>query len=229
MKRHSPAALCLTALALLTQTSSGSLINGDFETPEVDFQFYGTGAGPTPWTIGTAMYLIDQTDSSGGSNDLAQSGSQYMMYAGNTSGLAQLSQSISGLSLGVTYTVSYYVSAIAFRTFGQTVWGSYSVAGSMGGGSNLYNASLPDPGVDNIVGAGSVGSPWVQRSFQFTAASTSEILTFDFTGHNGIATSGSYPAIDNVTLVPEPSSILLGTFGLVALVARRRRSPLKAQ
>jgi hypothetical protein len=208
----------------LTRANAATIVNGDFENPDVTFQYYPAGPGPSPWTVGTAMYLIDSISSNGGPNDVAESGSQYMEYAGSP-GSSQLSQVLTGMTVGVNYAVSYYVSAAAFRTFSQTVFGAFGVAGTLSGGSDSYTSSLPDPGENNTIDVGTVNSPWVQRSFQFTALSASDTLTFTFTGHSSITGEGSYPAIDsvNLTVVPEPSMVLLSVMGMVALSLRRAR------
>jgi hypothetical protein len=66
-------------------------------------------------------------------------------------------------------------------------------------------------------------SPWTQETMYFTATSSSAVLSFLAVG------TGDPPTImlDGVTLagVPEPSTwaMLLGGFGLIGLLQRRRR------
>ncbi len=188
------------------------------------FQYYPAGPGPSPWTVGTAMYLIDISSFNGGPNDIAESGTQYMEYAGSP-GSSQLSQELTGMTVGINYVVSYYVSASAFRTFSQTVYGAFGITGTLSGGSDSYTSSLPDPGENNTIDVGTIDSPWVQRSFQFTASSSSDTLTFTFTGHSSLTGIGSYPAIDsvNLTAIPEPSMIFLSAIWIAALSSRRSR------
>jgi hypothetical protein len=225
MKSHILVIVCTISVLALRQANGAIIVNGDFENPDVTFQYYPDGPGPSPWTVGTAMYLVDSSSSNGGPNDVAESGSQYMEYAGNGRGNSQLSQVLNGLTVGGLYTVSYYVSASAFRTFSQTVYGAFGITGTLGGGSNTYTSSLPDPGEDNTIDVGTVDSPWVHRSFQFTASTGTDTLMFTFTGHSSSPGSGSYPAIDSVTLtaIPEPSVVFLSVMGVVALSLRRAR------
>lgn len=156
--------------------------------------------------IGGAFSMVAGTSSPDGGNLFAAT-SQV-----GSSGRQQLSQTITGLTAGNEYTLSFYEGLGQRLGYTGTASGFWDVTF----GSETYTS----PTVNNLSG-GFTG--WTQRSTTFTASSASQLLMFVFTG----SPSGSFPVgvLDgvHVALVPEPSSCVLMSVGTAFALTRRRR------
>lgn len=144
-----------------------------------------------------------------------------------TSGRQQLSQTITGLTAGNEYTLSFYEGLGQRSGYTGTASGFWDVTF----GSETYTS----PTVNNLSG-GFTG--WTQRSTTFTASSASQLLMFVFTG----SPSGSFPvgALDGVWLgegspapVPEIDPASFGSalalvVGALGILERRARKLLVA-
>ena len=136
----------------------------------------------------------------------------------NGSYVERFGQVISGLSVGQTYTVSWFAGNFGLNQTSGTSPIQYL-------GSNAINVMLD--GVSIGQGATLSLSPnWLSQSLTFTAASASQQLSFRladatkaYLSIDGIAvvTGGTPPA------VPEPSTWLLMGVGLAGLVLAQRR------
>ena len=248
-------------LVLAASCRAQMLTNTSFEAPAVGaLTDYGAGSGPTGWTVTTGT----MAQGSGGQfpsapfnnagDGTAEDGNQlFALPAGTITGMfvtqynlpapSTFTQTVLNLQVGTVYTVSYYVSALAFgqtNDFGNVEPGddgSYTVTGSAGGVTNTYTNSLvpPSTGILNgyTYGFGTTNSPWVQQTFQFTATTTSTLLSFSLqdnnSGANTSSGTGSEPGIDNVTVsapAPEPGTwamLALGGAGLLGMARRRER------
>lgn len=130
---------------------------------------------------------------------------------------AALSQSISGLTVGGVYTLTFdYALAQQFITDAANTNNYWAV--TLGG--QTQNTSLL-----SIEGGGFSG--WKTSTMTFTATTGTELLSFLASA----TASGAPPfmLLDNVSLaaaVPEPSTwaMMLGGVGLMGFVARRRRA-----
>ena len=171
--------------------------------------------------IGGAFSMVAGTGSPDGGNLFAAT-SQV-----GSSGRQQLSQTISGLTAGNEYTLSFY-EGLGQRT-GYT--GATSGFWDVTFGSETYTS----PTVNNPSG-GFTG--WTQRSTTFTASSASQLLMFVFTG----SSLSSFPvgALDGVWLgepspapVPEIDPASFGSalalvVGALGILERRARKLLVA-
>lgn len=116
-----------------------------------------------------------------------------------------LSTSISGLTIGDSYTVYF------------------DARQRSGGGGNfdvVVDTTVPTGGFDITP----TSTAWAQQSITFTANATSHMLqiaNYDYATNTATAT-GAGLMVDNFSVVPEPSAALLGGLGLMALLRRRR-------
>lgn len=126
-------------------------------------------------------------------------------------------QTISGLTIGQTYNLSfYYAAAQQFGFDGETTEGWHVTFGSQTFDTTTIN--LPNHGF----------SGWSLATTTFTASATSQVLSFLATG----GPSGSQPPfslLDGVSLtggVPEPAAwaLMIMGFGGIGVAVRRRRA-----
>lgn len=190
------------------------IVNGSFET--------GTAISPAPFQT---LNATDSTSIAGwtvtsgsidyiGSYWTAQDGGRSLDMNGLTAG--SISQTITGLTVGQGYKVSFWLAGNPDRQDLGTIktLGVTASAGSDTFTFDVLGSSLPTLN-------------WVLKSFFFTATDTSADLTF------ASLTGGSFPAfgaaLDNVSLseTPLPPALILfgsALAGLGLLGRRRRRS-----
>lgn len=133
-----------------------------------------------------------------------------------------VSQTISGLTVGQTYTLTFYQAASTVFDHTET----YSTPWNVTFGNSTQSSPLMS------MPASVLHTEWEQVSMNFVATDTSQVLSF-----LGYGTPNGMPqviiaALDGVSLtvaaVPEPStlSMMLAAFGLAAalMTSRRRRA-----
>jgi hypothetical protein len=245
MKMKIVAALIAFAACAFGQARADQInlvTNGDFEQSSYsNNNQFGTGyggQGVTGWTGGNGyqLYFFSGTASTNSANSQYDSGYNtgsekfYTMppsiAGGNfvaldgdqTNGVqGSISQSISGLTIGKQYLVSFD-------------WATGQLQSRTGATTNSIQVTFGNQSFTTpIISTPSQGStPWLAQSFLFTATSTSQTLTFLSAG----TPTGLPPmvALDGVSVVaaPEPASLGVMTSGLMLLGFFYRRRQQKA-
>ena len=188
--------LVALAAALGPIASHGAAItNGSFETASL------SGWGGTATTDGHGYNPLGTLYGSG------MDGTHWMWLGGYEIGRT-LNQSITGLTSGNSYRVSF-IMASEYTRFDQL---NVSIDG---GAKTLFTA---DPTI-------TIWNNWQKKTYDFVAAGTSSMLEFSSVGLN----QGGYDVgLDNVRIedlgasVPEPASLALVAISLFGLAASRR-------
>jgi hypothetical protein len=200
----------------------------------------GYGANLTNWTTtSNYSFLLNASQANSGFYNGITTASTYTLYTGPSSGTPQqismyptitaspvggsfiaqdadfmtgtLSQSISGLTVGHTYAVSFYQALAQQSGFTGATSSQWVV--SLGGQTD-YSTQMNDSS------QGFTG--WSYVTDYFTATSTTESLGFTANG------SGAPPMalLDGVSMVdtPEPASWTLMMVGLIGIVGARRQA-----
>lgn len=201
----------LLALALGLVAAAGAqaatIQNGSFESPAVGGGFTSYGAGSTAltgWTIGGAG--VDHINGYW----LASDGQLSLDMSGP--GAGSISQTVSSLIAGRTYTVTF------------------DMSGNPDGGNAVKDMQVSAAGASqdyafdtSVIASRTTDMMWQTMSFDFVATAGSETLTF-----SSLETNAWGPALDNVgiSLAPVPlpagAALLIGTLGGLGALRRRR-------
>ncbi len=229
------------AACAVPEIASANLVqNGGFESSSYSQStaFFGMSTPATGWTSLGSFVLYctagagttcDETSVLGGAalagpangtmNGLGPSpdGGAYMGFDSDPSFQGNFYQTISGLTVGKDYTLSFYMAgAQEYYYFDQPT--TTSITASLGAES--YTTPIINTPTQGF-------SPWNLYSTTFTATDTSEVLNFLATG--GPSGQPPYALLDGVSLVeagvPEASTwaMILGGFAGMGLWARSRR------
>ena len=194
-------------LSAAQMASAATIVNGSFEDPDVTDPFATFTAGSTAitgWTVGFGS--VDVVDTLW----IAQDGNQAVDLDGSAVG--SIFQTITDLIVGTSYTISFYMSG---NPDGPPPVKTMDV--SVGANTAGYSFDMANGNAETGV--------WELNTFTFTAAATSEVLTFAST------TGGNFygAALDNVSIapsvspVPRPAGGLMLIGGLAGLAALRRK------
>jgi hypothetical protein len=222
--------------AMLPSAVYGQLVqNGGFESTTSGNGQLGYNTSATDWTVSggyTFVYSPGTADTSGANgqygnvslwgpgngapNGLTTSpdGGNFIAQDGDFQ-QAPISQTITGLTAGGSYIVSFYWAAAQQEGFG----GSTSDQWQVSLGSQTDNTAS--------VGIGSEGfSGWIKQDLKFTATSNTETLSFLANGPGG---APPFALLDGVKMqsVPGPesaASMVLGVLGFGMFARRRARS-----
>ena len=225
-------ACLLVALACPAMAQTNFITNGNFAVTGTTTSFqFGTYNSYTPpatlagWastgynfvflpgstaaddTYGTANVSLYTSPTSPLGGDFMAADSDY--------GTEPVTQTISGMTVGATYAISFAWAGAQQTGFTGATVDTWTVS--------LGSQSYTTPQV-NVVSGGFSG--WMNQSYDFTATSSSETLSFLAAGSPAVP---PFALLANVTMfaVPEPGGIAIMVTGLGGLIglARRRRSP----
>lgn len=202
--------LAALALALAAGTAQAATVaNGSFEDPGTflgQYQTINTGGTIGAWTVDQGSVDLIRTYWQAGA------GSYSLDMAGN--GPAVISQTLSGLTAGGLYSLSFL----------------FSGNPDVGGGARKMDALIDGLTVGSVVfDTNAVGNTlsamgWVQATFTFVAPGASVVLGFSSL-NNGTGPWG--PALDAVSVaavpVPAAAPLLLLALGGLGMMARKRR------
>ena len=179
-----------------------TVLNGSFESPDISG---GTASnGGAFWTASSpSVYLVDNVTGLG----LTPYGSQFLALNPGQSD----SQTITGFQLGSIYTFSAYFADLINGTnpsLTVTLSGLVSL-------SQTFTAPVGGPYGNSTI-------PFTHVIFTIPALTANGTITLTLTDASTNGTIG----VDNVSVVPEPSSILAACVGLgaVGCALRKRRA-----
>ncbi len=193
------------ALASAGPARADLVTNGSFEAPSVggSWNLFPNGSVPG-WTSNNNEIEIDYTPILSGAGTPAYDGAQSAEVDGTT--FDTLSQTVSGLTVGGTYTLSWAYGS-------RPGSGPQQLDVSFGGSPVATNTS---DGSGNSVA-------WASNSYTVVANATSETLSFAAVNVGGAPAVGNELDAVSLTAIPEPASLCLLGSGLLGLPLLRRK------
>jgi hypothetical protein len=206
--RKTCVALALAAATASTPAFSQTIANGGFDqtSPSGSYQTVSSLPG---WTVSGDIDLI-------GSYWSSQAGGRSIDLNGN--GPGGISQTITGLTPGTTYIVSFFISGNPDNSFNPNPKTALLTLGSGPGTPISYTLTAANT---------SSTMNWLAQSYSFVASGTTAFLGLQST------TAGSWGmAVDSfvISAAPEPATwgMMIMGFGIAGLALRRRRSMVAA-
>jgi hypothetical protein len=228
------------------------VVNGSFETTASHFSFGTAGNLKLPtnsvvnndllpgWTMNAGAIVttggLNSLNSPGtatsnqnstiavyaGFPSTSPDGGNFMEADGNPTYSSSFQQTLTGLTFGQTYAVSFYQAAGQQDGFTGATTGLWQVSF---GGSTLSSHLM-----NNTPGSGSFYN-WEAQTLTFTADGTSDVLKFLAIGTTVPDNPNGPPIVflDGVSAVavPLPTAVSLGFFGMLCIAAYRSRQSAK--
>jgi hypothetical protein len=250
MTKSHLAAIALTAASLfgtsLANAAPEMVTNGGFEASTSGPGFLGISTNLIGWTASSGYAAIVAPGTANGSG-IVLNGTPYYLWGPGTNGgnvangltatspsggnfissdahadtAVMLSQTLTGLTVGATYQVSFSFAAAQYRMADGSGWDGASQSG--------WNVNIgPQAFATGELAIASHGfSGWQTASFTHIASSANEVLSFLANG----GPAGAPPAalLDGVSVtqvanVPEPGTLmLLSLAGLLGAAASRKK------
>jgi len=172
------------------------------------------GTADDPYALGgPPVWPTFPTTSPQGGNFIQADGSSGLAYP--------LSQTITGLTAGQSYTISFYQAA------GQQLndYGATTEQWQVTLGSDVQTSALMNDASMGVV-------PWQTQSLTLTADNTTDVLSFLAIGSGGVPPYVFLDGVDMESNVPEPSALMLlagvGTVMAIGRVGRRAMTKTSA-
>jgi hypothetical protein len=214
--------LCVCAMA-----RANLVTNGDFAlytgTAPKDFT---SNCLPTDWSTGGYVYLDAPGTAVTGPGIQVwgpfpappppNANGNFIESDGSPSLAAPINQTISGLTVGQSYNVSFFQAA--GQQYGDS--GATTEQWQVSLGSDTQFSALMLNASQGVV-------PWQSQTLSYTASSTSEVLSFFAVGGGGVPPIVFLDGVDMESSVPEPSAgLLLAGVGAVVAMGRLGRRAL---
>jgi len=205
-----------------TFAATNLVTNGSFENTTATDKAYFQNVVPG-WSGGSNLTFIDFPGTADDPNKYltvygpfpttSPDGGNFVEADGDPPYAAAIYQTLSGLTVGQNYTVSFYQAAGQQLGFTGPTTEQWAV--SLGGDTQYTSLfSLPQGGV----------GPWQKVTMTFTASATSEVLSFLAVGTPGGAPPISFLDGVSVLAAPEPATwaMMIFGFGAVGMASRRK-------
>ncbi len=208
---------CLFAGAVKAAT----VVNGDLTGVP------GISTTPPNWTASTESPDLTSpggiTDSGfiyANSAPASPNGGTFVIVEASTAAVEGFSQTITGLTPGASYKITFFQSQVALTTTGAPLTALFTDPSQWS--VSFSGTTILSP-LESFTGLGT--QTWTPVSLAgFTAGSDSEVL--EFTSVLPVGSTQAYLGIDGIEVqqIPDPSSLALLAFTSLGLVSRRLRN-----
>lgn len=213
-------ALAASLILSATCADAVSIVNGGFEADAASVPAAGVLFGPITGWNNPAAYLT-----SAGYYSAAPPEGRIFALVGNgiDTGGYHLSQTITGLTPGSSYSVKFALGSEDFVIPGTVEQVNVWISAGSGSASQIYSAPVSSNATS--FGPGPLWDHWAYFNYSFVASAASATIDFQQTA----ATSGAGDTgIDDVSIsagVPEPATWAMMLAGIGALGVTMRRRP----